>query len=263
MTALDRNDGYLFPMAAYTGSSLASLVEVACGIGGITFRAEAGTTYYFQVATSWVVEFQLDVAPPPTAGFTYYPGDPSPFDTVQFYDASYDPGGIGIESWSWDFGDGTTSSAQNPTHRFASDGDYTVDLSVATFDDRTGSVSQVVRVATHDVTIAKFTVPNAATSGQTRPISVGISDLRYPENVQVQLFRSNVNGGFDLVGTLAQAVPVRGGNRTTPFGFNYTFTKDDAMLGKVTFRAEATIVDHRDALPADNEAVALPCKVVK
>jgi PKD repeat protein len=48
--------------------------------------------------------------------FYYYPYDPSAFDTIQFYDYSQDPGGAGIASRVWDFGNGTTSTAQDPTH---------------------------------------------------------------------------------------------------------------------------------------------------
>ncbi len=35
-------------------------------------------------------------------------------------------------SWAWDFGDGNTSSLQNPTHTYASVGTYDVSLTVTT-----------------------------------------------------------------------------------------------------------------------------------
>ena len=66
-----------------------------------------------------------------------------------------------------------------------------------------------------------------------------------------------------MVGVLTQAVPVRPANQTTPFSFNYTFTSDDATVGKVTFRAAIEINGARDALPADNEAIAAPTKVTR
>jgi hypothetical protein len=56
-------------------------------------------------------------------------------------------------------------------------------------------------------------------------------------------------------------VPVRGGNRTTNFAFNYTFTPEDAQLGKVSFQAVAAIQGARDAIPADNTFVSLPTRV--
>jgi hypothetical protein len=45
--------------------------------------------------------------------------------------------------------------------------------------------------------------------------------------------------------------------------FSYTFTSNDTAFGKVTFQAVASIVDARDALPADNTATALPTEVGK
>ena len=36
-----------------------------------------------------------------------------------------------IDTYTWSFGDGTTSSTQNPVHVYAAAGDYTVSLTVA------------------------------------------------------------------------------------------------------------------------------------
>jgi PKD repeat protein len=254
-------------LRVYTGNSLSSLTEVTCNNGGgFTFRAAANTTYFFQLAPGTPLgggrlSFQLDVAPQPVANYTFFPSDPSIFDTVQFIDQSFDPGGTGmIPSQEWDFGDGATATGCCPTHRYAVDGDYTVQLTVTTVDGRTASTSRVVQVRTHDVAITKFTVPQAASAGQTRKISVGIRNTRYPETVEVQLVKS-VPGGFLFVGNLIHAVPVAPSNRTTTFDFNYTFTSDDATIGKVTFKATANLVGARDALPADNDSIASPTKV--
>jgi hypothetical protein len=54
---------------------------------------------------------------------------------------------------------------------------------------------------------------------------------------------------------------VRPSNRTTGFQFSYTFTPEDAALGRINFRAVANLVDARDALPTNNEAISLPTKV--
>jgi PKD repeat protein len=230
----------------------------------LTFHADADTTYYVQLGgifgSRGTLSFTLDITPPPVASYYYNVGDPSIFDTVQFGDQSYDPGGIGIVSEAWSFGDGTTGSGAFPTHHYVADGDYTVKLTVTTTDGRAGSTSRVVHVQTHDVTIAKLTVPQSASVGQTRSISVGLTDNRYPETVQVQLLRSTA-GGWTNVGTLIQSIPVRGATRTTSFAFTYTFTRDDASVGKVSFRAIATIQGARDALPGDNDVIALPTKV--
>jgi hypothetical protein len=123
----------------------------------------------------------------------------------------------------------------------------------------------VVQVKTHDVAITKFSVPQSASAGQTRQLVVGLNSRRYPELVRVEFYKS-VPGGYTPFGYLEQNVPVRSANRTTDFQFSYTFTNDDAVMGKVTFRAVATILpyyDVHDALPADNEAIAPPTKVTK
>jgi PKD domain len=266
--SLTASGSYYSTVAVYTGSGLGDLTQIACRNYGpvVTFHADAGTTYYVQEAPLYgqtSLQFQLDVAPQPTANFVYYPGDPSTFDTMQFYDQSYDPGQAGFSSEAWTFGDGTTASGGSPTHKYASDGDYTVKLVVTTTDGRTASTSQVVHVRTHDVAITKFTVPQSASAGQTRQITVSVANHRYDETVQVQLFKSVAGGYFVPVGSSQQLVPVRGGNRTTDFTFNYTFTRDDVSLGKVTFEATANLIGARDIQPTDNTAISLPTKVTK
>ena len=51
--------------------------------------------------------------------------------SVAFSDTSQaGPGGSPIAARTWDFGDGTTSTDQNPTHAYAVPGTYTVTLTV-------------------------------------------------------------------------------------------------------------------------------------
>jgi PKD repeat protein len=253
-------------MAAYTGSSVSGLTQVGCrAFGGVmTIHVDAGTTYYFQVGGMFgsrgTLTFHLDVTPPPHADFFQSVSDPNSYDTIQFVDQSSDPGQLSIQSEAWSFGDGGTATGCCPLHRYTADGDYTVELTVTTTDGRTGSIRRVIHVRTHDVGIAKIAAPQNGSTGQTRQIQVSVFDLRYPETVQVQLLKS-VPGGFEAVGTLTQSISPRGRNQTTPYTFNYTFTADDADTGKVTFKAIAFIVGARDALPADNEAIAPPTKV--
>ncbi len=256
-------------IAAYAGGSLAGLSQVGCiqypFYQSLTFRAQAGTTYHFQVG-AWCcnrispVTFHLAAAPNPTAALFFNPQDPTSFDTIQFSDDSYDSAGAGISSWTWDFGDGATSTGRSPTHRYAADGDYTVHLTVTTPDGRTDSASQVVQVRTHDVAITKLTVPNSAHVGQTISITVYLQNTHYPETVEVDLSKS-VPGGFSQTGSLTESVPVKQAGQTTRFAFSYTVTSDDKAAGKITFRADAIIHGDRDALPADNELLSTPLKV--
>lgn len=64
----------------------------------------------------------------PMAAFSYLPAAPAAGDRVEFVDESRDD--LFVSRWHWDFGDGGTSSAQHPTHRFTRGGLYTVTLTV-------------------------------------------------------------------------------------------------------------------------------------
>ena len=252
-------------LAAYTGSSLADLSLAACSSGAeLTFQANAGTTYYLRAAGSFTLDFpmffRLDVTPAPTAAFSFSPSDPSTLDTVQFQDESSDPGGVGIQSQAWTFGDGATAEGCCPTHRYARDGDYTVNVTVTTADGRTGSTSRVVQVQTHDVAVVRIDVPSSARVGRTINVDVRVRNTRYPETIQVDLLKGTPSG-FQPVDSLTRSVPVQPGNRTTLFAFTYTITAADQSIGKFNFKAVATITDHRDALPSDNELVSRPVKV--
>lgn len=89
--------------------------------------------------------FQLTYAIPPksifTAGYnpTYY-GNPTYFTDQSTNETT---------SWNWSFGDGTTSTLQNPSHTYATTGTYTVTLSAtniagASISSQTVSVSNKI-----------------------------------------------------------------------------------------------------------------------
>jgi len=59
--------------------------------------------------------------------------------TVNFIDQSIVP-----TSWLWDFGDGTTSTSQNPTHTYANPGSYNVSLTV--FNSSTSCSDDIMMV---------------------------------------------------------------------------------------------------------------------
>jgi PKD repeat protein len=62
-----------------------------------------------------------------------------------FTDTSTDDDGT-VVGWSWDFGDGGTSTARNPNHTYAAAGSYTVTLRVTDDDDATNERSAAVTV---------------------------------------------------------------------------------------------------------------------
>ena len=78
---------------------------------------------------------------------------------VNFTDLSTSPQGS-IVSWDWDFGDGATSSLQNPSHTYANTGFYTVTLKVtsSTGCSRIVSRGRYIRVVDGVSTDFNFTV---------------------------------------------------------------------------------------------------------
>jgi PKD repeat protein len=67
------------------------------------------------------------VTPGPVASFSGSPRSIATGASVTFTDASTGS----PTTWLWDFGDGTSSPAQNPTHQYTSPGSYTVWLEVS------------------------------------------------------------------------------------------------------------------------------------
>lgn len=77
-----------------------------------------------------------------------------------FTDTSSDSDGT-VAGWSWDFGDGTSSTAQSPSHSYAAEGTYTVRLTVTDNEGATDSASQPVTV-TAPVSEPENTPPTAS-----------------------------------------------------------------------------------------------------
>lgn len=77
---------------------------------------------------------QLDVVNrQPLARFSVNPGSSIEGSAVEFIDSSHDDDGL-IASWSWEFGDGATSSESSPLHTYNAAGVFSATLSVADDD---------------------------------------------------------------------------------------------------------------------------------
>ena len=102
----------------------------------------SGNGYQTQATRIVVV---TDPQPAVTAAFSWSPVYPTVQTTITFTDQSTgSPSG-----WLWTFGDGTTSSQQNPMKRYSSAGSYTVSLTVYR-GSATASFSRTITIA--DVT---------------------------------------------------------------------------------------------------------------
>jgi PKD repeat protein len=108
----------------------------------------------------------------PTADFSATPLSGDEPLTVSFTDASTSDDGI--TSWQWDFGDGGTSTQQNPTHTYTQDGVYTVSLVVreADADDDTETKTNYIAVSDTGPTAAFSAVPSSG----NEPLTVNFTD---------------------------------------------------------------------------------------
>jgi PKD repeat protein len=93
--------------------------------------------------------------------------------TNQFTDLSIDFDGTSssgpdasITAYSWDFGDGSTSSSSSPAHTYATPGDYTVRLTVTASDGQTGQATQAVAIVDRPPIPVVVYLPGQPTVGQ-------------------------------------------------------------------------------------------------
>lgn len=108
---------------------------------------------------------------PPVAAFTGSPTSGCAPLTVNFTDQSTNT----PTSWSWDFGDGGTSTAQNPSHQYTVGGNYTVTLTA------TNAAGSDAEVKTNYISVNSGAAPVANFSGTPTsgdaPLSVSFTDL--------------------------------------------------------------------------------------
>jgi len=76
------------------------------------------------------------------ADFIWLPENPTRADVVHFYDKSTK----GVTLWHWDFGDGSTSTLQNPKHKYENIGKYNVTLQV-TKGGMTATITKEIEVS--------------------------------------------------------------------------------------------------------------------
>jgi PKD repeat protein len=131
-----------------TSSSLQSPVKQYANGGNYTVTL----TIFRSGAASSSVSHGISIAtvapaqPPVVATFAFSPNAPTTGQSIAFTDQST---GTPI-FWQWNFGDGTTSTQQNPTHAYATPGDYTVTMIVAN-STSTSSATRAVNVVSSAV----------------------------------------------------------------------------------------------------------------
>jgi PKD repeat protein len=72
----------------------------------------------------WYLDDLMVAGAEHVADFEFAPAAPAVSEPVLFTDRSSGP----VEGWQWNFGDGGSSTDQNPSHAFAAEGVYEVTL---------------------------------------------------------------------------------------------------------------------------------------
>lgn len=110
--------------------------------------ADDGSMYYitFYPGRMYrVVHNTSNPAPTAVASSDVTRGSSVPFTVNFFGSQSSDPNGDPL-TFVWDFGDGTTSTLENPTHTYTQTGAYTVDLVVSDSENTSNAIPIVIQV---------------------------------------------------------------------------------------------------------------------
>ncbi len=91
------------------------------------------------------ITVSVTVLPEPITDFTYtFSGCVG--DLVQFNGSSATSNGVPVNQWSWNFGDATTSTLQNPTKLYATPDNYIVQFKAVANDGCVGSTTKTIVV---------------------------------------------------------------------------------------------------------------------
>jgi immune inhibitor A len=156
--------------AQSNGPSVSFSATVAGGDGNYTYAWNFGVTgassttatptYVYSETGDYVVSVSvtdgtgatatdlitIQVEVPPVASFSYVTNE------LQVTLTDSTSAGVGALAYLWDFGDGSTSTVQSPSHTYASAGSYSVELTVTDSRNNVSSVSQTVAVTAAVVT---------------------------------------------------------------------------------------------------------------
>ena len=181
VTATDNNLDLDFPLnngkpsvlAAIEVLSLESDEETTEEISGQLTIQHSGTNGDLIVDLVGTTNLEGFTIMPPIANFSYTTSEL----TVNFTDASTGVDGF-VYAWSWDLGDGNTSTSENPSHTYLEGGDYEVTLTVTDINGLSGSVTKTVSVSgpvSEELTVSLPSLLKA--QGLTELVPVSVTDI--------------------------------------------------------------------------------------
>jgi len=154
----DINDQYVWNVQGgyIIGSNSGSSVQIvwdSVGVGTVSAQEISPWGYCIGMLSNYFVT----VYPNATADFQVVPKDSTyifAFDLIHFLDQSQN-----AVQWNWDFGDGITSTQQDPYHEYEKPGIYTVCLAITNIHGCQGDTCKNVEV-TEGLIIPNVFTPN-------------------------------------------------------------------------------------------------------
>jgi len=188
----------------------------------------------------------ITVFPSPAPSFTANMTTACVPGTIQFTDQSTVPAGGGtITAWLWNFGDGGTSTSQNPSHQYTTAGFYTVSLQItsSTGCQSFTSIGRYIRIINGIDANFSFSQPNTCQP----PFIISFQDQSSGPGTLTYLWNfgngsppstlSNPTTTYATAGTYPVQLTVQ-----SDLGCNGTITKNIIVAGKTTdFIAPASI----------------------
>jgi len=188
---------------------------------------------------------------PPIANFNVEPSVANVNDTINFdASASYDPDAW-LQSYRWDFGDGTTQLFNNltaqTTHFYTRGGLYTVTLTVTDNGGATASAKADVTIKGHDVAVTNVkSIYITAMQGILVPINVTVANRGdFTETFNVTTYFNE---------TVIENRRVTDMPPHTEKPLTVTWNTTNVGFGKYVLKANATIVE-KDYDPSNNKYI--------
>ena len=141
-----------------------SPIHVYTAAGAYTVSLNASNAYGYNISTPTTVT----VLEPPVAVFTANVTEGNAPLAVRFINQSAG----NVTAWLWDFGDGTTSTEQSPTHVYTAAGAYTVSLNASNAYGY--NISTPTTITVLEPLVANFT---ASTTTGPAPLVVQFTDV--------------------------------------------------------------------------------------
>ena len=185
----------------YYGTPAGQPVPWTVMAGAVTYGSGSGIPGVFNCGgtcnADWVgieIETPVMLEPSPYASFSDSIGADN--KTVTFTDRTLSD--LQITSWNWNFGDGSSSSAQNPVHTYAQGGQYTVSLTV-TANSQVSTTSTTV-TPPGSLALASTLDPTTVQVGSVGTIDVTVTNSNKDavSGMGVVALDSPVDGSFSV-----------------------------------------------------------------